>query len=64
MEELLKKYIEKECNLKEVIIDYYNIEGVECKVKFYVDNSDVLLYGTLYINIWDMLIFLNVLKTN
>ena len=59
MEDILKKYIQKYHNWEYIYIDYYNVDGANCEVKFYTDESKYYS-EKININIWDMLIFLNV----
>ena len=59
MEEILKKYIQKINNWKDIYIDYHNIDGANCEVIFYTDVSRQYKEN-ININIWDMMIFLNV----
>ena len=63
MKELLKNYIDKSdptyCN--DVVIDYYDIRGVDCYVTFYdsihKDHSEHYK-EEMIIDIWDMIEFL------
>ena len=57
MKEILKKYIGKCYDLEYVYIDYFNIDGANCDVKFYSEESH-RSRETVNINIWDMVSFL------
>ena len=59
MEDILKRYIQKYHNWEYIYIGYYNVDGANCEVKFYTDESKYYS-EKININIWDMLIFLNV----
>lgn len=59
MESLLKKFLlYKNDHLTKIYIDYYNIDGANCEVKFSPDDSG---YYTekININIWEIVEFLN-----
>jgi UDP-glucose 4-epimerase len=58
--EILKKYIRKHHDWEYIDFDYFNIDGANCEVKFYTDESHCYI-ETININIWDMVMFLNVL---
>lgn len=58
MEELLKKYIQKQNQWEDIYIDYWNVDGATCDVTYYTDSSKHYK-EKVNINIWDMMIFLN-----
>ena len=60
MENLLKKYIQKQADWEDIYIGYYNVDGATCEVTYYTD-YDRNYKETMNINIWDMMVFLNVL---
>lgn len=60
MKNILTKYIQQTDNWETIIVDYWNIDGSNCEVSYYTDNSRHYK-ETKNINIWDMLIFLNTL---
>ena len=60
MEDLLKKYLQKENNWDYIYITYWNVDGASCEVTYYTDESKYYKEKS-NINIWDMMIFLNVL---
>ena len=60
MEDLLKKYLQKENNWDYIYITYWNVDGANCVVTYYTDESKHYKEQS-NINIWDMMIFLNVL---
>jgi hypothetical protein len=57
MKDILLKYITNELCLDEhrIHIRSWSIEGSECTVSYYIDDSA----ETIDINVWDMLVFLN-----
>jgi len=59
MYDILKRYIQKYYNLEYIIIDGYIVDGANCEVKFYTDGGKYY-HKQININIWDMLVFLNV----
>jgi hypothetical protein len=59
MENLLERYLKSYHNWGNIYIDNYNIDGATCSVTFYTDESRYYK-ETTNINIWDMLVFLNV----
>ena len=60
MEDLLKKYLQKENNWDYIYITYWNVDDANCEVTYYTDESKHYKEQS-NINIWDMMIFLNVL---
>lgn len=57
MKEKLTKYIQSVDNWETIIVDYWVIDGANCEVIYYTDES--LHYKeTKSINIWDMIMFL------
>jgi hypothetical protein len=57
---LLKKYLQKENNWNYIYITYWEVDGANCEVTYYTDESRHYKEHS-NINIWDMMIFLNVL---
>lgn len=61
MKEILTKYLQSEDNWETIIVDYWNIDGANCEVIYYTDKSRYYK-ETKNINVWDMLMFLNLTK--
>ena len=59
MEKLLERYLKSYHNWENIYIGNYNVDGAICTVIFYTDESRYYKQTT-NINIWDMLVFLNV----
>lgn len=59
MENLLERYLKNYQNWENIYIGNYNVDGAICTVTFYTDESRHYR-ETININIWDMLLFLNV----
>lgn len=57
MEDLLKEYIQDKLNWDSIIINFYNVDGANCEVTFYTDDSKYYK-EVININIWDMFIFM------
>ena len=59
MEKLLRQYIRETNRVYScsITIDYYNVDGAICLVKW--THNDGSYTETEYINIWDMIVFLN-----
>jgi len=55
--EILKKYIMNQYNWEYIDIDYFNINGANCEIKFYIDKNHHHS-ETTNINIWGMMMFL------
>lgn len=58
MEKIFEQYLKNEYNLDYIKIINYDIDGANCSVNFYTDQSHHYK-ETNNINIWDMFIFLN-----
>jgi len=58
IEKLLKKYLKKTHPWADIYIDSFNVDGANCEVKFYTDESKYEQEQT-NVNIWDMLVFLH-----
>jgi hypothetical protein len=61
MKKLLENYIKSIDSWDCILVDYYNIDGANCEVIYYTDESKYYK-ETRNINIWEMLIYLNDLK--
>jgi hypothetical protein len=59
MENLLERYLKKLHNWQNIYIGHYDVDGAICSVTFYTDESRYYK-ETTNINIWDMLVYLNV----
>ena len=58
MEELLTKYLKSTENWDYIMVNYYNIDGANCEVVYYTDESHYYTEKK-NINVWNILIFLN-----
>jgi UDP-glucose 4-epimerase len=59
MEKLLERYIKSIEKWKYVCISYFDVDGANCFVEYYTDEFKIYK-ETKNINVWDMLVFLNV----
>lgn len=59
MEKLLEQYLKSYHNWENIYIGNYSVDGAICTVTFYTDESRYYK-ETTNINIWDILVFLNV----
>ena len=58
MEKLLENYLRVTKNWEDIKVSYYEIDGSDCHVIFYTDESNCFRENEI-INIWDMLVYLN-----
>lgn len=64
MKKLIEDYLMNYHGWSSIYIDYYNVDGATCDVKFrfrYFDSD--FNHEKVNINVWDMLVFLNTGKT-
>ena len=59
MKKLLEQYLKSIQNLEYINIHCWDVDGATCFVEFYTDEGGYYK-ETKKINVWDMLVFLNV----
>lgn len=59
MQKLLERYLKSIENSEYINIRNWNVDGATCFVEYYTDESNYYK-ETKNINVWDMLVFLNV----